>query len=92
VVLLPGVILQGRTTVSKGAEIGPDTRLVDTTVGESAVVMSSTADRTQIGAEARIGPFCVLRPGTRVLDGQIVAPHTVLDADTVLDSAGPVGD
>ena len=33
VTLFPGTILQGRTVVGDGAEIGPDTRLVDCVVG-----------------------------------------------------------
>ena len=72
VVLLPGVILQGATTIESGAEIGPDCHLVDTVVGEGAVVRQSTAERAEIGADARVGPFVVLRPGTRVLDGTIL--------------------
>ena len=79
-VLLPGVILQGRTLVAAGAEIGPDCRIVDTTIGEGAVFTVSVADRAEVGAAARVGPFCVLRPGARVLDGEVVQPHTVLDA------------
>ena len=34
VVLLPGVVLQGDCVVGGGAEVGPDSRLVDTFVGE----------------------------------------------------------
>jgi bifunctional UDP-N-acetylglucosamine pyrophosphorylase/glucosamine-1-phosphate N-acetyltransferase len=79
-VLLPGVMLQGRTKVAAGAEIGPDCRLVDTVVGEGAVITVSVAERAEVGASGRVGPFCVLRPGSRVLDGGVVAPHTVLDA------------
>jgi len=80
-VLLPGVILQGKTLVAAGSEIGPDCRLVDTIVGEGSVVTVSVADRAEVGASARVGPFCVLRPGSRVLDGGVLPPHTVLDAD-----------
>jgi bifunctional UDP-N-acetylglucosamine pyrophosphorylase/glucosamine-1-phosphate N-acetyltransferase len=80
-VLLPGVMLQGTTKIAAGAEIGPDCTLVDTIVGEGAVFTVSVADRAEVGASARVGPFCVLRPGSRVLDGGVVAPHTVLDAD-----------
>ena len=46
VVLLPGVILQGACVVGEHAEIGPDTRLVDTAVGEGAVVASSVCRRS----------------------------------------------
>ncbi|HEV7535901.1 MAG TPA: NTP transferase domain-containing protein, partial [Acidimicrobiia bacterium] len=36
--LLPGVVLEGTTAVGAGSVIGPDTRLVDTTVGQGATV------------------------------------------------------
>ena len=74
VVLLPGVILQGACTVGEHAELGPDTRLVDTTVGEGAVVTSSVCRRSVIGAEARVGPFAVLDEGTEVPAGGTVGP------------------
>jgi bifunctional UDP-N-acetylglucosamine pyrophosphorylase / glucosamine-1-phosphate N-acetyltransferase len=80
-VLLPGVLLHGVTRVAAGAEIGPDSRLVDTTVGESSVIANSIAEHAEVGASARVGPFCVLRPGSRVLDGQVVPPYTVVDPD-----------
>jgi len=74
VVLLPGVILQGACVIGEHAEIGPDTRLVDTTVGEGAVVASSVCRRSTIGADARVGPFAVLAEGTEVADGGVVGP------------------
>ncbi len=74
VVLLPGVVLQGRCQIGEHAEIGPNSRLVDTIVGEGAVVESSVCRRSQIGAEARVGPFCVLAEGSEVLPGAVVAP------------------
>ena len=40
VVLLPGVILQGACVIGAHAEVGPQVHLVDTVVGEGAVVAS----------------------------------------------------
>ena len=74
VVLLPGVILQGGCVVGEHAEIGPDTRLVDTVVGEGAVVASSVCRRSVIGADARVGPFAVLDEGSEVPPGGKVGP------------------
>jgi bifunctional UDP-N-acetylglucosamine pyrophosphorylase/glucosamine-1-phosphate N-acetyltransferase len=74
VVLLPGVILQGACVVGEHAELGPDTRLVDSTVGEGAVVTSSVCRRSSIGPDARIGPFAVLEEGTEVPAGGVVGP------------------
>jgi len=80
VVLLPGVILQGACVVGEHAELGPDTRLVDTTVGEGAVVASSVCRRATIGPDARVGPFAVLVEGTEVPAGGVVGP-TASDPD-----------
>ncbi len=74
VVLLPGVILQGACRIGEHAEIGPDTRLVETEVGERAVVTSSVCRRSVIGPDARVGPFVVLDEGTEVPGGSVVAP------------------
>jgi bifunctional UDP-N-acetylglucosamine pyrophosphorylase/glucosamine-1-phosphate N-acetyltransferase len=74
VVLLPGVILQGSCEVGEHAEIGPDTRLVDSVVGEGAVVASSVCRRSVIGPDARVGPFAVLAEGTEVPAGGVVGP------------------
>jgi bifunctional UDP-N-acetylglucosamine pyrophosphorylase/glucosamine-1-phosphate N-acetyltransferase len=64
--LLPGTILEGRTVVGAGSVIGPDSHLVDTIVGERAVVRQSVALEAEIGDEATVGPFAHLRPGTRL--------------------------
>jgi bifunctional UDP-N-acetylglucosamine pyrophosphorylase/glucosamine-1-phosphate N-acetyltransferase len=72
VVLLPGVILQGSCVIGTHAEVGPDVHLVDTVVGEGAVVRSSVCRRSVIGPEARIGPFAVLDEGTEVPAGGVV--------------------
>ena len=74
VVLLPGVILQGACVVGEHAEIGPDTRLVDSVVGEGAIVAASVCRRSVIGPDARVGPFAVLAEGTEVPAGGVVGP------------------
>jgi bifunctional UDP-N-acetylglucosamine pyrophosphorylase / glucosamine-1-phosphate N-acetyltransferase len=73
VVLLPGVILQGACRIDEHAEIGPNTQLVDTVVGEGAVIAHSVCRRSVIGSEARVGPFAVLAEGTDVVPGDVVA-------------------
>jgi bifunctional UDP-N-acetylglucosamine pyrophosphorylase/glucosamine-1-phosphate N-acetyltransferase len=75
-VLLPGVILQGETVIGANAEIGPNSRLVDTAVGEGAVVEASVCRRATIGADARVGPYAVLPEGTEVAAGAVVGPSS----------------
>jgi bifunctional UDP-N-acetylglucosamine pyrophosphorylase/glucosamine-1-phosphate N-acetyltransferase len=64
--LLPGVVLEGATTVGAGSIIGPDTRLVDTVVGQGATVSYSVAREAEIGDGVTVGPYSHLRPGARL--------------------------
>jgi bifunctional UDP-N-acetylglucosamine pyrophosphorylase/glucosamine-1-phosphate N-acetyltransferase len=64
--LLPGTILEGRTVVGSGSVIGPNSRLVDTIVGEDAVVANTVARESEIGDRATVGPYASLRAGTHV--------------------------
>ena len=68
-VLQPGTQLQGTTIVGSGAVVGPDTTLLDTEVGEGALVVRSHVLGAVIGPEATVGPFSYLRPGTRLSRG-----------------------
>jgi bifunctional UDP-N-acetylglucosamine pyrophosphorylase/glucosamine-1-phosphate N-acetyltransferase len=78
VTLFPNTLLQGRTIVGEGAEIGPDTRLVDCVVGRSAEVQKTFGTDAEIGADAIVGPFVALEPGAQVPAGTRVAPFTTV--------------
>jgi bifunctional UDP-N-acetylglucosamine pyrophosphorylase/glucosamine-1-phosphate N-acetyltransferase len=71
VVLYPGTQLQGETVVAAGAELGPNTQLADCRVGPGAVVTATVGRNAEIGAEARVGPWAWLAPGTRIDDGAV---------------------
>jgi bifunctional UDP-N-acetylglucosamine pyrophosphorylase/glucosamine-1-phosphate N-acetyltransferase len=64
-------MLQGSTTVSTGAEIGPETQLADCTVGPGAVVTATIGRMATIGADARVGPWAWLPPGSRIDEGAV---------------------
>jgi bifunctional UDP-N-acetylglucosamine pyrophosphorylase/glucosamine-1-phosphate N-acetyltransferase len=69
VTLYPGTMLQGRTVIGDGCDIGPDARLVDCVVGRNAVVENAVARDAEVGADAHVGPYAVLTPGTAVPAG-----------------------
>ncbi len=58
--------LHGATVVRSGAVVGPDATLTDTVVEAGARVVKSTCDGASIGADASVGPYSYLRPGTRL--------------------------
>jgi bifunctional UDP-N-acetylglucosamine pyrophosphorylase/glucosamine-1-phosphate N-acetyltransferase len=70
VTLYPGTILQGRTSVGKGCEIGPDTRLIDCVVAPDCVVENSVGRDAEIGAGAHVGPYAHLPAGSSVAGGR----------------------
>ncbi|MGW1076221.1 bifunctional UDP-N-acetylglucosamine diphosphorylase/glucosamine-1-phosphate N-acetyltransferase GlmU [Streptomyces sp. NPDC002537] len=65
-VVHPGTQLLGATHVATGAEVGPNSRLKDTSVGAGATVDNTVAVGAVIGEGATVGPFAYLRPGTRL--------------------------
>lgn len=69
VTLFPGTLLQGRTVVGQGTELGPDTRLVDCVVGADCVVEQTVGRDAEVGDGAVVGPFAVLEPGAQVPSG-----------------------
>lgn len=60
----PNTHLRGATVVAGGATVGPDTSLIDTTVGAGASVVRAHAVGAEIGPGASVGPYAYLRPGT----------------------------
>ncbi|HUP70966.1 MAG TPA: bifunctional UDP-N-acetylglucosamine diphosphorylase/glucosamine-1-phosphate N-acetyltransferase GlmU [Acidimicrobiales bacterium] len=80
VTLFPGAILQGTTSIGAGAQIGPDTRLVDCLVGDGAIVEQTVARQAEIGVDARVGPFASLAPGSHVKPGTVTGPFFAADA------------
>ncbi|MFJ5799194.1 bifunctional UDP-N-acetylglucosamine diphosphorylase/glucosamine-1-phosphate N-acetyltransferase GlmU [Streptomyces decoyicus] len=60
----PGTQLLGATHIATGAEVGPHSRLTDTSVGAGAVASFTVAEGARIGEGASVGPYAYLRPGT----------------------------
>ncbi|PDQ34070.1 MAG: UDP-N-acetylglucosamine diphosphorylase/glucosamine-1-phosphate N-acetyltransferase [Candidatus Lumbricidophila eiseniae] len=97
VTIHPGTQLKGATVIARGAEIGPDTTLVDCEIGANARVRRSDATLAIVAAEATVGPFSFLRPGTVLgADGKIGAfvetKNTTIGAGSKVPHLSYVGD
>lgn len=96
-VVLPGTQLAGSTHLGAGCEVGPHSRLTDTSVGEGATVSNVVAEDARIGPQASVGPFTYLRPGTVLGDaakagGFVEMKNAVVGAGTKVPHLSYVGD
>jgi len=66
VTLYPGTMLQGSTVVGDECEVGPDTRLVDCSVGDGATVAHTVGTDAEVGQGAVVGPYAHLPAGSSV--------------------------
>ncbi|MGC8544805.1 bifunctional UDP-N-acetylglucosamine diphosphorylase/glucosamine-1-phosphate N-acetyltransferase GlmU [Athalassotoga sp.] len=67
-VLKPFTFIYGKSRISSNASIGPETTIVDCTVGNNTFVIRSDCSGSVIGNNCSIGPFSRLRPGTFIED------------------------
>ncbi|MDQ5874333.1 MAG: bifunctional UDP-N-acetylglucosamine diphosphorylase/glucosamine-1-phosphate N-acetyltransferase GlmU, partial [Actinomycetota bacterium] len=65
----PFTFLEGATHIDENAEIGPHTRIVDSSVGAGATIGYSVVLSSDVGPGVSVGPFASLRPGTRLERG-----------------------
>lgn len=76
--LLPGTILRGSTVIGSHCEIGPNTMLVDCTVGDSVTINSSQCNESEIHDHCEVGPFAHLRPHSVLKEGSKIGAFVQL--------------
>jgi bifunctional UDP-N-acetylglucosamine pyrophosphorylase/glucosamine-1-phosphate N-acetyltransferase len=69
VTIEPNTILRGACSIGTGTTLGPDTTIVDSTVGEGARIWASVVEGSTIEDGVRIGPFSHVRPGSHIGPG-----------------------
>jgi bifunctional UDP-N-acetylglucosamine pyrophosphorylase/glucosamine-1-phosphate N-acetyltransferase len=74
VTIFPNTILQGRTVVGPGSELGPGTRLVDCLIGSDVVIERTSARDAEVGNGSVVGPFAALGPGSSIPSGTVTGP------------------
>ena len=68
-VIWPNTYLQGATQIGEGCELGPNTIIRDTTIGNHCQVLSSVLERARLEDDVDIGPFGHLRKGAHLGQG-----------------------
>ena len=68
-ILHPSTHLRGATSVGDGCEIGPNTYVEDTTLGQNCLVRYSVLEQAIVEDDVDIGPFAHLRKGAHLAQG-----------------------
>ncbi|REJ06887.1 bifunctional UDP-N-acetylglucosamine diphosphorylase/glucosamine-1-phosphate N-acetyltransferase GlmU [Halobacillus trueperi] len=68
VVIYPGSVLEGSTTIEDDALIGPHTTITNSYVGSETTIKQSVAADSKIGSRVQIGPFAHIRPQSSLGD------------------------
>ncbi len=68
-VLWPDTYLQGQTVIGPKCEIGPNTLIRDTRVGQECRILASVLEGAHLEDRVDIGPFARLRRGAHLAEG-----------------------
>ncbi|HPS42030.1 MAG TPA: bifunctional UDP-N-acetylglucosamine diphosphorylase/glucosamine-1-phosphate N-acetyltransferase GlmU [Anaerolineaceae bacterium] len=68
-VLLPNTYLTGQTVIGEGCEIGPDTIIRDSNIGNHCHLLASVIEGALVEDNVGMGPFCHLRKGAHLGKG-----------------------
>ncbi len=68
-IIYPFTWLEGATIIGSNCEIGPNTRIYNTAVGDNTVLHFVYAHECRIGDEVTVGPYVHLRPNTSLAKG-----------------------
>lgn len=63
-VIYPNTIIEGKTEIGTACEIGPETRISSSAIGDKVLIENSRIKEAVVGDDCTIGPFAYLRPGT----------------------------
>lgn len=67
-IVYPNCRIEGDTQIGEDCVIGPDSRLVNTQIGNETEINKSVVTDSQIGSHTQVGPFAYIRPGNVVGD------------------------
>lgn len=68
-VIWPNTYLRGKTVIGENCNLGPDTIIESSQIGNSCRVLASYIESSLLEDEVRMGPFCHLRPGAHLAKG-----------------------
>jgi bifunctional UDP-N-acetylglucosamine pyrophosphorylase/glucosamine-1-phosphate N-acetyltransferase len=70
--IYPNTVISGRTRIGRACQIGPNSIVSDSTIGDRCRVVASVVEGTVLEDDVGVGPFSHLRSGTYLASGAYV--------------------
>lgn len=67
--LWPDTYLRGRTVIGSGCELGPNTIILDSQIGDQCTILASVLEGARLEDHVEVGPFARLRKGAHLASG-----------------------
>jgi len=71
-VIHPNTVISGRTRIGRACQIGPNSIVSDSTIGDRCRVVASVVEGAVLESDVGVGPFSHLRSGTYLASGVYV--------------------
>lgn len=65
-IIYPGTFIEGATTIGEDCIIGPNSRIIDSSIGNEVEVNNSIVIESFVDDETHIGPFAYIRPECKI--------------------------
>lgn len=65
-IIYPGVVIEGKTVIGEDCIIGPNSQIINSTIGNRSVVKHSVVQQSIVGEDSSVGPFAHLRPEAQI--------------------------
>ncbi len=86
-VIYPGTVLEGTTVIGSHCTIGPNTRIIDSSVRNNVSIESSKVIESEINDGTTVGPFAYLRPGTSLGKNVKIGDFVEVKKSTIGDNS-----
>jgi bifunctional UDP-N-acetylglucosamine pyrophosphorylase/glucosamine-1-phosphate N-acetyltransferase len=67
-IIYPGNVLEGKTIIGEECILYPNSRMVNSVIGDRTQVQASVILDSEIGKETTVGPYAYIRPGSNIGD------------------------
>ncbi len=67
-IIYPGTLIEGKTTIGEDCEIGPNSHIIDSEIGNGCKIVFSMITESKLHNNIKLGPFAQIRPESVIHD------------------------